>query len=134
MPDIKLDAPQPGAKKRQVSSWPDALTRIAESALLTGNFLPFLAGLILVIIAIRLTPTDLKAILSELVNQTWFCVMGWGVAFLVSFSSIRLFRWKDASHRREIDRMAEVKNIAMQKHFQLELPTSKKEDKKEDEV
>ena len=119
---------QPARKNKKVSSWADAVVRCAEIAALTGNFLPFLWAFVLCFFAWKLTSADLKELLLTLITSAWFSLLGWALFFGSVFVAIRLFQWKDRVHQNEIDRASGVKNIAIQKHFELELPSSKKKD------
>jgi hypothetical protein len=114
-------------ENRHKNRW-DVAEKVLCKAITTGNIVPFGILAIGAIIAWRLNPLDLKEVILAVVNSAWFCVLGW-LFFLISiYACKKLLTWRDSIHQKEMTRMAEVKNQAVQAHFELPLSTSAKKE------
>ncbi len=52
----------------------------------------------------------LSEFMLKTVSQTWFAVLGWALMFLSVLVSVKLFAWRDNTHRREVDRITQLKD------------------------
>src|SRR5213595_2514596 len=110
------------AENRVKSGWQDVVEKVLCKAITTGNIIPF--GLLVIggIIGLKLPPSDLKEVILNIVNSAWFSVAGW-VLFVISlYGCKKLIAWRESTHQNEMKRIAEVKNQAVQAHFELPLP------------
>lgn len=114
------------ADNRPKSRWESVVEKVLCKAITTGNIIPFGLLVIGTIIAWRLPTADLKEVILVLVNKAWFRFGGW-VLFAVSiYGCKRLLTWRDSIHRDQINRLTDVKNTAVQAHFELPLPPAPK--------
>jgi hypothetical protein len=106
----------------RAKSWADTACFLGNLVIQRGLLVPAGAILIILLIVWKLDSKDLASVLNQIVGRVWFGVGGWAVAFIVVYVSIRIYRAKDRTHRSEIERIAGVKNVAVQKLLNLNLP------------
>ncbi len=111
---------------RKHSAWPGVIRDIFIKAFATGHIWPLAVIILGGGLIYKLDSADLKEVLTGLVTSGWFCVLGWGLLIAVLFGCKSLLAWRESIHQREMDRVSETKNLAVQKHFELQLPSSKK--------
>lgn len=105
-----------------------AVEKIAIKSLTTGNFAWFVLLAIVLGIIWKLDTQDLKeVILKVLVTYGW---LGYPVAAITIFVSVRILRWRENFYQQEMARIAGVRNQLMQ--TKLELPIQSSVEKKED--
>jgi hypothetical protein len=115
------------ANSYKAKGWADVVLNLGNLIIQRGLLIP--AGTILIILLMvwKLNSKDLADVLTQIVGRVWLGVAGWVVALIVVYVSIRIYKAKDRAHREEIARIAEVKNFAIQKSLNLNLPPPKEE-------
>ena len=99
-----------------------AVEKIAMKSLSTGNFVWFVILAVSIFIVWKLNSPDLKEVLLKvLVTYGW---LGYPVAGLTIFVSIRVLRWRERFYQQEMTRISEVRNKLMQGKLELPLQSS----------
>ena len=99
-----------------------AVEKIAMKSLSTGNFVWFVILAVSIFIVWKLNSPDLKEVLLKvLVTYGW---LGYPVAGLTVFVSIRVLRWRERFYQQEMTRISEVRNKLMQEKLELPLQSS----------
>jgi len=99
-----------------------ACERVALKSLATGNFVWFVVLVLGVVCLWRLSSQDLKDVLLKvLVTYGW---LGYVVASVTIFVSVRILRWRERFYQQEMTRIAEVRNRLMQGKLELPLASS----------
>ena len=99
-----------------------SIERVVIKFITSGN-VSWLAVMILGAIALcRLDPAGLKEVF--LAFQPGICSLGWALGLVAVIFAKYALQWKDQAHQQEIDRIAEVRNIAIQESLKLPLESS----------
>jgi hypothetical protein len=99
-----------------------AVEKIALKSISTGNFGWFVLLAVCVFCAWKLNSQDLKEVLLKvLATYGW---LGYPVAGITIFISVRILRWREQFYQQEMSRMAEVRNTLMQEKLELPLASS----------
>ena len=122
-PDSK---PEKKPRGRRSGTWPDVAAYLGGKIIDSGYLVPFCVLAIVGLLVWRMDAKGVADVLSKLIDEAWFCAGGWILSIVTTVVSVKLLRWRERMHQGEIERMAEVKRVAIQKHFELELPTSSK--------
>ena len=77
---------------------------------------------VLVVIVTRLESKDLKDLLHEIINATWFNVLGWLLFALTLAVGVVAFNWREKIFQRELDRIQEVKNRVVSGQLEIKFP------------
>lgn len=121
-------AEDPKPRNKPKSSWPDACFSIVSK--LVDNGLGALVVFSLLLIGLAwvttsgLTSADRKEIIMAITQNPILGVAGWMVAIALVFIFRYIYRDRDATHEREMQRVADVKNIAVQTRLKLPLQSS----------
>lgn len=108
------------------NDWAAATARIAIKLITTGN-IAWLAFMVIVLAGIwRLDSADLRLIVLGFIGWPWFAVTGWGLFLFTLFLSSWIFRAQRQLSKNEIDRMATVRDKAVQMNLELEMKSSNK--------
>jgi hypothetical protein len=99
-----------------------AVERIAMKSLSTGNFVWFVILAISIFAIWKLNSQDLKEVLLKvLATYGW---LGYPVAGITIFVSIRILRWRERFYQQEMTRISEVRNKLMQAKLELPIQSS----------
>ena len=99
-----------------------AVERIAIKSLTTGNFAWFVLLAICVFSIWKLDSQDLKEVLLKaLATYGW---LGYPVAAITIFVSIKILRWRELFYQQEMTRIAGVRNQLIQERLELPLKSS----------
>jgi hypothetical protein len=106
-----------------------AVERIAIKSISTGNFGWFVLLSIGVCCIWKLNSQDLKDVLLKvLATYGW---LGYPVAGITIFVSVRVLRWRERFYTQEMSRIAEVRNKLMQRKLELPLASSVQTEEKD---
>lgn len=99
-----------------------AIERIAIKSIATGNFGWFVLLAVCASCIWKLNSQDLKDVLLKvLATYGW---LGYPVAGVTIFVSVRILRWRERFYQGEMSRIAEVRNKLMQGKLELPLASS----------
>jgi hypothetical protein len=100
----------------------EGVERIAIKSLTTGNFAWFVLLAISIFAIWKLDSQDLKEVLLKvLATYGW---LGYPVAAITIFVSIRVLKWRENFYQQEMTRIAGVRNQLMQERLELPLQSS----------
>lgn len=120
--------PEPTWYQRAVAS----LERIGLKALSTGDFGWFVVLVIALAGIWKLDSKDLKDVLMTVLGQ--FGWLGYPFAGITVLVAIRLAKWREGFYNQEMDRVAEVKRVAVQRNFEFPLQSTVETKKKTTDI
>ncbi len=108
------------------NDWANATARIALKLITTGNVAWFAFMVIFVSVIWRLSSADLKECVMAFMGWPWFAATGWALFVCTLFLSRWLFNLQRQMSRKEIDRMADARDKAVQMHLELDTKSGNK--------
>lgn len=110
--------PPPSFYDRAVAT----IEKIAMKSISTGNFGWFVLLFVCGILIWKLDSADLKEVLLKvLATYGW---LGYPVAGITIFTSVRILRWRERFYQQEMTRITELRNKLMQGKLELPLVSS----------
>lgn len=107
------------------NDWADAAARICLKFLTTGNVIWLVGAMIILSLIWKMNSDDLKDCVISFIGWPWFGVTGWILFIFTLLIGKAVLRLQQADYRREIERMAKVRDQAMQPSLELEMRSSK---------
>lgn len=112
------NVPPPSFYNRSIA----AIERIAMKSISTGNFGWFVLLMICGFCVWKLDSKDLKEVLLRvLATYGW---LGYPVAGITIFVSVRVLRWRERFYQQEMTRVTDIRNKLMQGKLELPLVSS----------
>ena len=94
----------------KATNWVSAACYLVSKVTDSGLLAVFLFVAPATVVAWRMGEKGLSEFMLKTVNQTWFAVLGWVLMLLTVLVSVKLFTWRDSTHRREVDRITQLKD------------------------
>lgn len=116
-----------GNKIRQKNDWAGAAAKVALRMIGTGNVIWLCITVVVVAMILRMQSGDLRAVIMGFMGWPWFAATGW-ILFVLTLLGARWANRRQAeAYQMEMDRMAQVRNAAMQEALALPLSSSRRE-------
>ncbi len=110
----------------QKNDWANAAARVGLKLVTTGNVVWMAVILISLSVIWRMDSADIKECVISFVGWPWFGITGWLLFLLTLLLGKWVLRMQLKLNQGEIDRMARVRDQAMQPQLELEMRSSKK--------
>lgn len=98
-----------------------SLERITIAAFTNKATVPFMLSVLLGYIAYLLGPDKLEHVIITLLQSNLLQYGGWMLFAITTGVSVASFRWRERIYKAELDRIQEVKKVALERQLELNL-------------